>query len=370
MWTIELGPDYAKQRKVRPNLLDWSMLTTPRMQRCQPSSSIMTQRPKYVDLWIAADCAPGDPQQTHRVRCMRNGAIAFMDCPHGSVGQQRIALLLGIPEVICRPCMSLLHMLQGDGADAYFHGAGICAADLRRMWDGTAFYRGTPLPGSRRMARKRGMERVDGSLRILSGRSARYLRNNRDRTRDALQVIQPGRFSKHNLRLSTQAMADASWERGFQRGRQSWRMTFGEARPHQGMEAAVSVHQRGWGKGSWHGTINLPTAWRFLWMRGCSLLDGFFVGAIASHTADRMEAWVFRVGSPGAASDFHLADFERAVDGRWRFVDWRRGWSWRTVLQGKTKTHRAMLERMFRPDGSMRVMPDGFTLNVGIIGGV
>jgi len=332
MWTIDLGRNYGKDRDKRPTVLDWQQRVHVTVHHHKPSSTIMTQKPKHVDVWI--EVADGS---LHQVRIMRSGAMAFADCPMGSVNQQRMALLLGCPEAVCMHCLTLMAVISEAGPAAFYSGAWGINQDLRRMWG------------------------RDGHANRL------HERRRRDVAREAIAGFQPGRFSHVNMRLSTQNMAMATWNTCRMYHGQKWRPSFGAS---AGLEAAVTCHKRGWKQGTWHGTFNMPTAWRFLYMRGFGSIGGYLAGAIASVNGDHMEAWLMRVNSPAHTSDFHLADVLRGPDGVWRVSDWRRGWSWRTVMLGKTKPHRDMKARMFRPDGTLRVMPDGFTLNIDIIGGV
>ena len=332
MWTIDLGRNYGKDRDQRHPILDWQKRVHVTLHHHKPSSTIMMQKPKHVDAWLEVPDG-----SLHQVRIMRSGAMAFVDCPMGSVNQQRIALLLGCHEAVCKHCMTFVALIAEAGPTAFYSGAWSINKDLYRMCGRDA----------------------------LRDRLAE--RRRRDYAREALADFQPGRFSHVNMRLSTQNMAMETWNKCMMYNGQKWRTSFGAS---AGLVACVTCHKRGWGQGTRHGTFNMPTAWRFLYMRGFGSIGGYLAGAIASVDGDHMEAWLMRVNSPATSSDFHLADVHRDPNGVWRVSDWRRGWSWRTVMLGKTKPHRAMKARMFRPDGTLRVMPDGFTLNTGIIGGV
>lgn len=371
MWTFDILPDYAKQwRIVRSSR---GQYTTPVVARYKASSQNMAQRPKFIDVWLDASSHGGEYEE-HHVRLMRHGAVAFVDCPRGSIGQQRMMMLLGLgDDAQCQHCMGLLYGLAEGYSYMYGPVGGAFIQDWRRMMDGSMVRGGLGrMPGHRDLLRQRGAipnHRRDGFVPCTKD-EARTNRHARNLRRDEHAAWQPGRPSVHAYGLSTQAMLRQAIEHCH---------TLDMFKPHRivtgitdGLHAEAWATGKGWGNKPKHLKAMVPVAWRYLHMRGLSMINGHLVGAIAGMRNGQLEAWCLKVNTPYGNTDWHLATFDMLGErdgGGWRFCDWRKGYSWRQVMAAKTKTHQAVLAQMLRPDGSLRVMPDGFSLHNTIVRG-
>jgi hypothetical protein len=374
MWTFDILPDYGQRsHAVRRARGAWN---TPTIVRHTASSQIMGQRPKFIDVWVELATAVIGVREEHHVRIMRHGAVSFVNCTHGSIGQQRMMALLGLGEdTQCPACMGLLYALA-EGYSYFYGGAGgAFHQDYRRMMDGTVVRNGHGrISGHRGLLRKRGafLPRHGGIVPMTMD-EARTNRQTRNMQRNDHAAWQPGRPGLRQYGMSTQSMllktiAHCSMLSEFKTHRIIPGIT-------DGLHAEAWTTGKGWGDKPKHLKAMVPTAWRYLFMRGLAKIDGHLVGAIAGMRDGALEAWCLKVNTPYPSTDWHLATFDRinaddATAPQWRFNDWRKGYSWRRVMDGKTQTHRDMKARMLRADGTLRVMPDGFSLHYTIVGGI